>query len=98
MFLEKLNSDKAEGNYVSKYGNELCDCASHIFLKYIRKDNLPDGKLYWNIAESIITSLLSEIYEEVNRVAFMVQAKDDEARKNNIKLRKRLFRIIKSEI
>ena len=60
-------------------------------MKYIRKDNLPDGKLYWNIAERIITSLLSDIYEEVNRVAFTVQAKDDEANKINIKPQKAPF-------
>ena len=90
-FLEKLNSGKAEGNDVSKYGNELGNCAAQAFLKYIRADNLPDGKLYWNIAERIVTSMMDEVYGEVNRVASLVQEKDDKANNIHIKPQKAPF-------
>lgn len=77
-FLKRLEKETAKDSEVSLYGNELGDCAAKAFLKYITPKNLPDGKLYWNIAERVITSLLTDVYNRVNEAADSVQKVNDE--------------------
>lgn len=90
-FQNKLKSHKVNGEDVSLYGNELGACASKSFLKYVTKENLPDGKLYWNIAERLIVLLLKDVYEKVNEAADIVQKRDDEANNINIKPQRATF-------
>lgn len=84
-FHKKLENKTAKDSEVSLYGNELGDCASKAFLKYVVPDNLPDGKLYWNIAERLIETLLTDVYEKVNNAAEIVQEINDEPNNINIK-------------
>lgn len=84
-FHKRLENRTAKDSEVSLYGNELGDCASKAFLKYVVPDNLPEGKLYWNIAERIIETLLKDVYERVNNAAEVVQKTKDESGNINIK-------------
>lgn len=90
-FNKKLENKTAKDSEVSLYGNELGDCAAKAFLKYVIPDNLPDGKLYWNIAERLIETLLTDVYEKVNNAADIVQRLNDESNNINIKPQHALF-------
>lgn len=79
-FNVKLSKDQAKPEDVSLYARALGECASAALIENIRQDELPDGKLYWNIAERTITPLLEEVHKMVNDAAIEVQKKIDEAR------------------
>ena len=79
-FKVKLSKDQAKPEDVSLYARALGECASAALIENIRQDELPDGKLYWNIAERTITPLLEEVHKMVNDAAIEVQKKIDEAR------------------
>ncbi len=84
-FLKRLEKETAKDSDVSLYGNELGECAAKAFLKYIAPENLPDGKLYWNIAERVINTLLTDVYSRVNDAADSVQKVNDERDNIHIK-------------
>ena len=84
-FLKRLEKETAKDTDVSLYGDELGECASKAFLKYITPENLPDGKLYWNIAERVINTLLTDVYNRVNGAADSVQKVNDERDNIHIK-------------
>ena len=90
-FLKKLEKETAKDSDVSLYGNELGECAAKAFLKYIIPENLPDGKLYWNIAERVINSLLTDVYNRVNSAADSVQKVNDERDNIHIKPQHELY-------
>ena len=84
-FLKRLEKETAKDSDVSLYGNELGECAAKAFLKYITPENLPDEKLYWNIAERVINTLLTDVYNRVNSAADSVQKVNDERDNIHIK-------------
>lgn len=84
-FNEKLNKKEAEAKDVSLYGEKLGRLGAQAFLKYIKKDNLPDGILYWNIVERTIKPLFQEIYKKVNESADIVQQQEDKYKKIGLK-------------
>lgn len=90
-FLKRLEKETAKDSDVSLYGNELGDCAAKAFLKYITPENLPDGKLYWNIADRIINTLMTDVYNKVNDAAASVQKVNDKEDDINIKPQKALY-------
>ena len=79
-FNVKLSKDQAKPEDVSLYARALGECASSALIENIIQDELPDGKLYWNIAERTITPLIKEVHKMVNDAAIEVQKKADEAR------------------
>lgn len=84
-FSDELSKGIAKDSDVSLYGEELGNCASIAFLKFIKEENLPDGILYWNIAERTIEPLLRDVYQKVNDAAEQVQLVSDKKIKVNIK-------------
>lgn len=83
-FKEKLRNGQAKPDDVSLYARSLGECASAALIENIRQEDLPDGKLYWNIAERTIKPLLEMVYTMVNDSASEIQNRIDE--KNNIHL------------
>ena len=79
-FNVKLSEGRAEPEDVSLYARALGECASEALIENIKHDELPDGKLYWNIAERTIKPLLEEIHKMVNDAAGEIQKKLDEER------------------
>lgn len=88
---EKLDEKKLEASDVSLFGERLGRLAAKAFLKYIKKENLPDGILYWNIAERTIKPLFEEIYERVNDLADTVQNQEDKYKKIGLRPQKSEF-------
>lgn len=83
-FNVKRSKGDAEPEDVSLYARALGECASAALIENIKKDELPDGKLYWNIAERTIKPLIEEVHKSVNEVAAEIQKKIDEARNIHI--------------
>ncbi len=71
--LEKINA--GNGNYVT--AGEYAECVGSSLAKSFQtnlsSNDLPDGKMYWNIAEKTIEPLMKEEYNTVSKVAQTVQ-------------------------
>ena len=82
-FLKK--GDQATQKEVSLYAAELGQCASDALSDVLSEDNLPNGKLYWNITQRTIIPILEEVNEMVMAAAEAVQKREDKALGINIK-------------
>lgn len=83
-FHAKLENETATAREVFDYVTALGDCASDALCRNLTEENLPDGKLYWNIAERTIRELLLEVHGMVNEAAEQAQRLED--KKNGIGL------------
>lgn len=63
------------GNYASEIGKHLAIS----FQKYMKPDNMPDGKFYWNIVERIIDPMVREAFGNVINVSIQCQKIIDKA-------------------
>lgn len=84
-FLNKMENNKATAKDVAFYSSDLGICAGDALLKYITPDKLPNGKLYWNIAQRTIGPLLEEVNELVMAAAVSVQSVADQKEKIGMK-------------
>lgn len=100
-FLENLESDKTAarlleeiqngtatyataGDYAEQVGTALADAFSAV----LTADALPDGKMYWNIADRVVLPLLEQDYELVSDAAVQVQTALNQAAGIGIKAQK----------
>lgn len=81
-FLKK--GDKATQREVSLYSEELGKCVSDAATEVLSEDNLPNGKLYWNIAQKTLIPLFEEAYEMVMDAADAVQRREDKEQGINL--------------
>ncbi|MGI6205515.1 MAG: hypothetical protein ACOYJI_02630 [Anaerovoracaceae bacterium] len=65
-FNKRLDAGKATQEDVQKYAGILGRTASKALNRGLTPENLPDGKIYWNIAKRTIEPLLREVTEMVN--------------------------------
>lgn len=92
-FLENLENDKTAaklleeiqagtatyakaGDYAEQVGAALADA----FSACLTADALPDGKMYWNIADRVVRPLLEQDYDLVSDAAVQVQTALNQAR------------------
>ena len=59
--------------------------AGSALARALKKESLPDGKLYWNIADRTIRPLLTEVHRRVNDAAAAVLAAEN--KRNGIGLK-----------
>lgn len=59
---------------VNGYASIISSCMKNAFSKYMKSDNLPDGRCYYNIAERIISSTEHEQYALIADFAESVQS------------------------
>lgn len=81
-FNRKVEKETAEGKDTFKYVERLGEHASSVLSFYITPENMPDGKIYWNIAQRTVLPLLKKVHEMVNDAACAVQEIED--KKNGI--------------
>ena len=73
-YIRKLiNEGKATYKQANEYAIEVGEILSRIYTKHIKSDVLPDGKMYYNIAERILTPTLSNNHDIVAKVSAEVQ-------------------------
>lgn len=70
--------DKHTAKEVSLYSAEVGKCASKALSDCLSEADLPNGKLYWNIAQRTIIPLLRRAYEMVMDAAEEMQRQEDE--------------------
>lgn len=71
--LEKINSPLATYDDANAYAQEVGDILKRCFEKYISSEALPDGKMYYNIAERLLRDTLGNNYELVADATDKVQ-------------------------
>jgi len=74
----RKKGEKVNQKEVSLYAAELGRCVSDALASVLTDDALPDGKMYWNIAQRTIVPLLEEVYALVMEAAEAVQRQQDE--------------------
>lgn len=71
--LDKVENGTADFNDVSRFSQGIGYRLSEIIKKYVTPENLPDGTLYYNIADTVLQGTLHDNYELINGVASSVQ-------------------------
>lgn len=64
---------------VEVYATELGQILSQAYARVITKDVLPNGKMYWNIAERVVGTTLQHNFDLVEKLALAVIKKNNEA-------------------
>ena len=75
---KKIDNKTADLANISTYARRLGELASETLIKCLNEDRLPNGILYWNIAERTILPLIKNVHEIVNEAAMTVQKYTDE--------------------
>ncbi len=83
--LDKAEKGSGTQDEISLYARALGDCAAKALEDGLKADNLPDGKIYWFIADRTIKPLFKLVYDQVNAMAFIIQKNDD--KKNGISIK-----------
>ena len=71
--LEKIRSGSADYSEAEAYSLRVAEALSQALGNYLTPDELPNGKLYYNIAEKVLGPLIREDYELVTEAARQVQ-------------------------
>lgn len=61
-FLRRVKDGTATSEEASVYAGRLGTHAGSALARALKKESLPDGKLYWNIADRTIRPLLTEVH------------------------------------
>lgn len=80
-FNKKLEQKKATQKDAYIYTVELGKIASSVLKEILTEDNLPNGTMFWNIAERTVKPLLEEVHKRVNEAASDVQKLEDSKQK-----------------
>lgn len=89
--LEKIEDGKGTFNDVFALSTQCGEILSKLFAKYVAPENLPDGRLYYNIAQTILESTLRENYNLINLAAQAAQEHADKELGLNIAPKKAPF-------
>lgn len=65
-FKKRLEKGKATQMDIDTYASYLGKSAAKALVRGFSEENLPDGKIYWNIAKRTIEPLLREVNEMIN--------------------------------
>ena len=84
-FNSKLAKGTATQKDVFNYTERLGRHASKSLKMCLTPDNLPDGKLYWNIATRTIKPLLQRVHGMVIEAAIAVQTAEDQRNGSGVK-------------
>ena len=76
--LKKIRDGTANMDEASLFARRLGDMLADVLKQDITQDILPDGRMYYNIANRIIKPMLEENFDLANKAASMVQTVLDE--------------------
>lgn len=77
--LGKVEKGTATMADVHQYSARLGENLSAVLNEYLSADKLPDGNLYYNIADRIVRPMLEDVHISINDVAIDIQKIVDEA-------------------
>lgn len=72
-FLEMLDRAKATFPDVQKYCRHIGETLGTALADTLTENTLPDGRLYWNIADRVVRPMINQNYDLVNWAAAEVQ-------------------------
>lgn len=75
--IKAIRKGKASQKMMAKYASRIGTAASTAFRETLKLENLPNGKLYWNVAEKTIGKVLEDMYGDVNMAAALQLRADD---------------------
>lgn len=84
-FLSKMEKGTAVSEDTAMYAMYIGEHAGAVLKAHLDEKNLPDGKLYWNIADRTIRPMAELVYQLVNDAA--VKVMESEYRAQGIGLR-----------
>lgn len=64
-----MKAEKMNREDYPQYVNQVAQCASKAAYEAVTSKALPEGILYWNIAEAVLTPLFREVIGIVNDIA-----------------------------
>lgn len=70
---ELIDDGKATYIEANEYAIEVGEILAKVFKRHIKSDVLPDGKMYFNIAERILNPTLSNNYQMVAKMSAEIQ-------------------------
>ena len=83
-YKKKLEAGKLTERDCALYIRKVVSIASASVTDVMKPKNLPDGKLYWNIAEAALVPFLKNVINQMNDIA--VKTMKDSDRKKNINM------------
>lgn len=78
-------NERASFSDVSLLARRMGEYAVMSLTTYLTEEQLPDGRLYWNIMQRTIVPIMRRVYDIVNQMAGIVQKREDEPKKIGIK-------------
>lgn len=78
---QRITSGRAQPGDAHRYAERLGEDLSNALTGTLTAENLPNGKLYFNIAERTVIPALEQNYEMVNEAAAMIQKSIDQKAK-----------------
>lgn len=67
--LEQLEDYRFASGAMNDYAEEVGDVLAVVFRENLSSADLPDGKMYWNIAENVVNPMLSNNYALITRAS-----------------------------
>ena len=76
---EILKGKNTESSFedISFISGRIGRYAAKCLLKYINKETMPDGKLYWNVLSRTVIPIVKEAHKLINDLAITVQLLQD---------------------
>lgn len=87
-YKKKLEAGKLTERDCALYIRKVVSIASASVTDVMMPKNLPDGKLYWNIAEAVIVPFLKGVIVQMNNIAVSTMKDSDKKQNINIKIQK----------
>lgn len=83
--LEKISNGTATYEDAHAYSIEVGEALSKSYLAHITEDMLPDGRMYYNIANRIVTPTMTNNYNLTSEVSLIIQDMLNQADKLGLK-------------
>ena len=85
-YKKKLEAEKLDEKSVALFIREVVSLAAATVASVLRPEKLPDGKLYWNIAEGVLVPFLKDVVNRMSDIAVSAQKAADQKQNINIKV------------
>ena len=85
-YKKKLEAEKLDEKSVALFIREMVSLAAATVASVLRPEKLPDGKLYWNIAEGVLVPFLKDVVNRMSDIAVSAQKAADQKQNINIKV------------
>ncbi|MBN2954439.1 MAG: hypothetical protein JTJ23_12820 [Fusicatenibacter saccharivorans] len=86
-YKKKLEAGKLTERDCALYIRKMVSIAGSSVTDVMKPKNLPDEKLYWNIAEAVLVPFLKSVINQMNDIAVKTMKESDRKKNINIKVK-----------